>query len=70
MIVGVMQSVDIPGESIGIILGVDRILDMCRTVVNVTGDLAIATCVARTEPADDVTSVTGDRDVSISAEAI
>ena len=70
MIVGVMQSVDIPGESIGIILGVDRILDMCRTVVNVTGDLAIATCVARTEPADDVTSETGDRDVSISAEAI
>ena len=32
LIVAVMQSVNIPGEAIGIILGVDRILDMCRTV--------------------------------------
>ena len=51
LIVVVMQSVGVPGAAIGIILGVDRILDMCRTVVNVTGDLAIATCVARSEPA-------------------
>ena len=34
---------------IAIIIGVDRILDMCRTVVNVTGDLTIATYVARSE---------------------
>ena len=34
---------------IAIILGVDRILDMCRTVVNVTGDLTVATYVARSE---------------------
>ncbi|WP_373650730.1 dicarboxylate/amino acid:cation symporter [Schlesneria sp. DSM 10557] len=53
LIVAVMNSVGIPGESIGIILGVDRILDMCRTVVNVTGDLAIATCVAKSEPAHE-----------------
>jgi DAACS family dicarboxylate/amino acid:cation (Na+ or H+) symporter len=46
MIVVVMQSVGIPGEGIGIILGIDRILDMCRTVLNVAGDLTIATCVA------------------------
>ncbi len=52
LIVVVMQSVGIPGAAIGIILGVDRILDMCRTVVNVTGDLAIAACVASSEPAD------------------
>ncbi len=52
LIVVVMQSVGVPGAAIGIILGVDRILDMCRTVVNVTGDLAIATCVAKSEPAD------------------
>lgn len=52
LIVVVMQSVGVPGAAIGIILGVDRILDMCRTVVNVTGDLAIATCVASSEPAD------------------
>lgn len=51
LIVVVMQSVGVPGAAIGIILGVDRVLDMCRTVVNVTGDLAIAACVAHTEPA-------------------
>ena len=52
LIVVVMQSVGVPGAAIGIVLGVDRILDMCRTVVNVTGDLAIATCVAKSEPAE------------------
>lgn len=52
LIVVVMQSVGVPGAAIGIVLGVDRILDMCRTVVNVTGDLAIAACVAKSEPAD------------------
>ena len=36
-------------EGIAIILGVDRILDMCRTVLNVTGDLVTATIVARFE---------------------
>lgn len=46
LIVVLMTSVGIPGEGIGIILGVDRILDMCRTVLNVTGDLAVAACVA------------------------
>jgi DAACS family dicarboxylate/amino acid:cation (Na+ or H+) symporter len=46
LIVVVLRSVGVPGEGIGIILGVDRILDMCRTVLNVAGDLAVATCVA------------------------
>ena len=46
LIVVVLQSVGVPGEGIGIILGIDRILDMCRTVLNVTGDLAIAACVS------------------------
>lgn len=46
LIVVVMRSVDIPGEGIGIILGIDRILDMARTVLNVSGDLAIAACVS------------------------
>lgn len=50
LIVVLLTSVGVPGEGIGIILGVDRLLDMCRTVLNVTGDLAVATCVARTEP--------------------
>ena len=46
LIVVLMRSVGVPGEGIGIIMGVDRILDMCRTVLNVTGDLVVATCVA------------------------
>ncbi len=41
-------SVD-PAAGIALILGVDRILDMCRTAVNVTGDLTAATVVARSE---------------------
>lgn len=52
LIVVVMQSVGVPAGAIGIILGVDRILDMCRTSVNVTGDLVIAQCVAASEPAE------------------
>ncbi len=46
LIVIVLQTVGVPGEGIGIILGIDRILDMCRTVLNVSGDLVLATCVA------------------------
>jgi DAACS family dicarboxylate/amino acid:cation (Na+ or H+) symporter len=45
LIVVLMQSVGVPGEGIGIIMGIDRLLDMCRTVLNVTGDLVVATCV-------------------------
>jgi DAACS family dicarboxylate/amino acid:cation (Na+ or H+) symporter len=47
----VLQSVNVPAEGIGIILGVDRILDMCRTTLNVTGDVLIALCVDRQERA-------------------
>jgi dicarboxylate/amino acid:cation (Na+ or H+) symporter, DAACS family len=49
LIVIVLQSVGVPGEGIGVILGVDRLLDMCRTTVNVTGDVACAAYVARSE---------------------
>lgn len=45
----VLQSIGVPAEGIGIILGVDRLLDMCRTTLNVTGDIAIAACVDRWE---------------------
>jgi DAACS family dicarboxylate/amino acid:cation (Na+ or H+) symporter len=47
MILIVAQSVGIPAEGMGLILGVDRFLDMCRTAVNVTGDLVIAALVDR-----------------------
>ncbi|PAW75567.1 MAG: dicarboxylate/amino acid:cation symporter [Verrucomicrobia bacterium Tous-C9LFEB] len=46
LVVGVLVTVGVPGESIAIILGIDRFLDMCRTVLNVTGDLVIAVVVA------------------------
>ena len=38
----VLEANDIPVEGIALILAVDRILDMCRTVVNVTGDATVA----------------------------
>jgi DAACS family dicarboxylate/amino acid:cation (Na+ or H+) symporter len=43
----VLGMVGVPMEGIAIILGVDRILDMCRTVLNVSGDLVTATIVQR-----------------------
>lgn len=46
----VLTTVGVPAEGIGIILGVDRILDMCRTTLNVAGDLVIAACVNHTNP--------------------
>ena len=48
-IILVLAQVGVNPAFIAIILGVDRILDMCRTVLNVTGDLTIATYVARSE---------------------
>ena len=50
MVMIVAQSVGIPPEGMGLILGVDRFLDMCRTTLNVTGDLTLATLVAAGEP--------------------
>ncbi len=38
-----LESVGIPAAGVALIIGVDRILDMCRTVINVTGDLVAAT---------------------------
>ncbi|TQV75591.1 dicarboxylate/amino acid:cation symporter [Aliikangiella marina] len=45
----VFAQVGLPVEGIGLIIGVDRILDMIRTVVNVTGDAAVTTIVAKSE---------------------
>ncbi|MEZ5544007.1 MAG: dicarboxylate/amino acid:cation symporter [Lysobacteraceae bacterium] len=44
--------VGVPPEGIGLILGVDRFLDMCRTTLNVTGDLVAAVVVSRGEKDD------------------
>lgn len=53
MLIIVLQAVNMPPEAmttgIAVILGVDRILDMCRTTCNVTGDCMVAAVVASTE---------------------
>ncbi len=48
-IIVVLASIGVNPALIAIILGVDRILDMCRTTLNVTGDITAATFVARSE---------------------
>ena len=48
-IIGILAMIGINPALIAIILGVDRILDMCRTTLNVAGDLTAATFVARSE---------------------
>jgi len=48
-IIGVLVTIGVNPALIAIILGVDRILDMCRTTLNVAGDMTAATYVARSE---------------------
>ncbi|OLS40379.1 dicarboxylate/amino acid:cation symporter [Bacillus sp. MRMR6] len=55
----VLTSVGLPVEAIALVLGVDRLLDMCRTAVNITGDAACALYVSRSEGE-------GDPDVKVS----
>lgn len=50
----ILVMVGVPAEGIGLILGVDRFLDMCRTTLNVTGDLVLATVVSRGETDADI----------------
>lgn len=45
----VLKQVNLPVEGIGLIIGVDRILDMVRTAVNVTGDAVVSLIVAKSE---------------------
>ncbi|MBI2788829.1 MAG: dicarboxylate/amino acid:cation symporter [Elusimicrobia bacterium] len=49
MLMAILASVGVPPEGVLLILGVDRFLDMCRTVLNVSGDLLIAVLVSRSE---------------------
>lgn len=49
LLVIVLAMVHIPPEGIAIILGADRLLDMCRTTLNVTGDITCAAYIARSE---------------------
>lgn len=47
MLTVILSSAGIPMEGIALILGVDRLLDMCRTVVNVTGDMTVASILGK-----------------------
>jgi Na+/H+-dicarboxylate symporter len=49
MLAMVLRQVGLPVEGIGLIIGVDRLLDMMRTAVNITGDAAVTCIVARSE---------------------
>ena len=59
----ILQVVGLPLEFLGIVLAVDRILDMCRTSVNVTSDMTIAALIARTE-GETLPEVTGKSEVA------
>jgi len=52
LIMILLQTVGIPPEGIGLILGADRFLDMCRTTLNVSGDLVIAALVSKSSQDD------------------
>jgi DAACS family dicarboxylate/amino acid:cation (Na+ or H+) symporter len=49
LLVGILAMFDVPPEGIAVVLGVDRILDMARTSVNVIGDHTAAAFIARSE---------------------
>ena len=49
LMIPVLDAVGVPGEGIALVIGVDRLLDMFRTTVNVTGNMVAAACVAHSE---------------------
>lgn len=59
MLAMVLRQMDLPVEGIGLILGVDRLLDMTRTAVNITGDAAVSCIVARSEGKLDLETFNG-----------
>ncbi len=54
VLAGVLTQVGLPAEGIAMILGIDRLLDMTRTAVNITGDAMVSTVVARSEGELDI----------------
>jgi dicarboxylate/amino acid:cation (Na+ or H+) symporter, DAACS family len=64
LIVGILRTIDVNGLSIALVQGVDRLLDMARTAVNVVGDLVIATCVGDIEDEEEMEAPsTGDAQI-------
>jgi DAACS family dicarboxylate/amino acid:cation (Na+ or H+) symporter len=70
LLVMVLVMVGVPGEGIALILGVDRILDMARTVPNVTGDLLASIVVARSEGYELVPATAPDFSTAAATEAL
>ncbi|POB68629.1 dicarboxylate/amino acid:cation symporter, partial [Vibrio vulnificus] len=54
MLAMVLNQVGLPLEGIALIMGVDRLLDMIRTAVNITGDACVSVIVAKSEGALDL----------------
>jgi DAACS family dicarboxylate/amino acid:cation (Na+ or H+) symporter len=69
LLVMVLQMVGVPGEGIALALGVDRILDMARTVPNVTGDILTSIVVTRSEGLPLVPSTAPDFSTAAAVEA-
>jgi len=69
MLALVLTQVGLPLEGIGLIIGIDRLVDMLRTTVNVTGDCAVITLVARSEGVLDYNVYNADRPESTSPTA-
>ena len=63
MLTMVLGQVGLPVEGIALILGVDRLLDMIRTAVNITGDSMVAAVVANSESAIDLDTFRADSDI-------
>lgn len=55
-IIVILKTIGLPPEGIGLFIAVDRLLDMCRTVVNISSDSTCAVLVARSEGEDKVLS--------------
>jgi dicarboxylate/amino acid:cation (Na+ or H+) symporter, DAACS family len=65
LLVTILAMFQIPPEGIAIILGVDRILDMCRTTVNVCGDLIAAGFVGKSEGVWNASHIPADEDIAV-----
>ncbi|TCK79540.1 dicarboxylate/amino acid:cation symporter [Albibacterium bauzanense] len=63
VIVTILVSIGVPGEAIGLIYGVDRILDMSRTVLNVTGDITAAAYIQHVEEKADFENLILDKEL-------
>lgn len=57
----VLSTLGVPEKGIALIFGLDRILDMCRTVINIIGDLTLTTLMAKSEGEDVIIDL--DRDI-------